>query len=27
VRLSGESTLFAGVTEQAPVIKNPQFCK
>jgi hypothetical protein len=27
VRLSGESTLLAGVTEQAPVIKNPQFCK
>jgi hypothetical protein len=27
MRLSGESTLFGGVTEQAPVIKNPQFCK
>ena len=26
VRLSGTSTLFAGVREQAPVIKNPQFC-
>ena len=27
VRLSGKSTLFAGVRERAPVIKNPQFCK
>ncbi len=27
VRLSAESTLFAGVRERAPVIKNPQFCK
>ena len=27
VRLSGESTLFAGVRERAPVIKNAQFCK
>ena len=26
VRLSGKSTLFAGVRERAPVIKNPQFC-
>jgi hypothetical protein len=26
VRLSGESTLFAGVRERAPAIKNPQFC-
>ena len=26
-RLSGKSTLFAGVRERAPVIKNPQFCK
>jgi hypothetical protein len=27
VRLSAKSTLFAGVGERAPVIKNPQFCK
>ena len=27
VRASGNSTLFAGVSERAPVIKNPQFCK
>ena len=27
VRLSGESTLLAGATEQAPLIKSPQFCK
>jgi hypothetical protein len=27
VRLSGRSTLFAGVGELAPMIKNPQFCK
>jgi hypothetical protein len=27
VRLSAESTLFAGAGERAPVIKNPQFCK
>lgn len=27
VRASGKSTLFAGVRKQAPVIKNPQFCK
>jgi hypothetical protein len=27
VRLSGASTLFAGVRERAPVIKSPQFCK
>jgi hypothetical protein len=27
VRASGKSTLFAGVRERAPVIKNPQFCK
>ena len=27
VRLSGKSTLFAGVRERAPVIKNPQFCQ
>lgn len=27
VRLSGKSTLFAGVGERAPVIKNPQFCE
>ena len=27
VRLSGKSTLFAGVRERAPVMKNPQFCK
>jgi hypothetical protein len=27
VRLSGQSTLSAGVGERAPVIKNPQFCK
>jgi len=26
VRLSGKSTLLAGVSEQAPVIKHPQFC-
>ena len=26
-RLSGKSTLFAGVGERAPLIKNPQFCK
>jgi hypothetical protein len=26
VRASGKSTLFAGVSERAPVIKNPQFC-
>ena len=26
VRLGGKSTLFAGVRERAPVIKNPQFC-
>ena len=26
VKLSGKSTLFAGVRERAPVIKNPQFC-
>ncbi len=27
VRLSGKSTLFAGVRERAPAIKDPQFCK
>jgi hypothetical protein len=27
VRLSGKSTLFAGVRERAPAIKNPQFCQ
>ncbi|MGA7456938.1 MAG: serine protease [Methyloceanibacter sp.] len=27
LRLSGKSTLFAGVRERAPVIKNLQFCK
>ncbi len=27
VRASGKSTLFAGVREQAPAIKNPKFCK
>jgi len=27
VGLTGKSTLFAGVRERAPVIKNPQFCK
>ena len=27
VRLSGKSTLLAGVAERAPVIKDPQFCK
>jgi hypothetical protein len=27
VRLSGKSTLFAGVGKRAPVIENPQFCK
>jgi hypothetical protein len=27
VKASGKSTLFAGVSEQAPAIKNPQFCK
>jgi hypothetical protein len=27
VRLSGDSTLFAGVRVRAPMIKNPQFCK
>jgi hypothetical protein len=27
VRISGKSTLFAGVRERAPVIKSPQFCK
>jgi hypothetical protein len=27
VRARGKSTLFAGVRKQAPVIKNPQFCK
>ncbi|HEX2446701.1 MAG TPA: serine protease [Methyloceanibacter sp.] len=27
VRLSAESTLSAGVSERAPVINNPQFCK
>jgi trypsin-like peptidase len=27
VRLSGKSMLFAGVREQAPMIKNPQFCQ
>ena len=27
MRLSGESTLLAGATEQAPLIKSPQFCK
>jgi hypothetical protein len=27
VRASGKSTLFAGVRERAPVIKNPQFCE
>jgi hypothetical protein len=26
VRASGKSTLFAGVSERAPEIKNPQFC-
>lgn len=26
VRASGKSTLFAGASERAPVIKNPQFC-
>jgi trypsin-like peptidase len=26
VRASGKSTLFAGVSARAPVIKNPQFC-
>jgi len=26
VRASGKSTLFAGVSERAPKIKNPQFC-
>jgi len=26
VRASGKSTLFAGVSKQAPVIRNPQFC-
>ena len=26
-RLSSKSSLFAGVGEQAPAIKNPQFCK
>jgi hypothetical protein len=26
VRLSGRSTLLAGVSERAPVIKHPQFC-
>jgi hypothetical protein len=26
-RLSAKSTLFAGVSERAPGIKNPQFCK
>jgi hypothetical protein len=26
IRLSGKSTLFAGVRERAPAIKNPQFC-
>ena len=27
VRLSAKSSLFAGVGERAPAIKNPQFCK
>jgi Trypsin-like peptidase domain len=27
VRLSGKSMIFAGVREQAPEIKNPQFCE
>jgi hypothetical protein len=27
VRLNGESTLSAGVSERAPVINNPKFCK
>lgn len=27
VRASGKSILFAGVRREAPVIKNPQFCK
>jgi hypothetical protein len=27
VRLNGKSTLFAGLSERAPAIKNPQFCK
>jgi hypothetical protein len=27
VRASAKSTLFAGVRERAPSIKNPQFCK
>jgi hypothetical protein len=27
VRLSAKSTLFAGGSERAPVIRNPQFCK
>ena len=27
VRLSGKSMVFAGVREQAPEIKNPQFCE
>jgi hypothetical protein len=27
VRLSAKSSLFAGVSEQAPAIKTPQFCK
>jgi hypothetical protein len=27
VRLSARSSLLAGVSERAPVIKNPQFCK
>ena len=26
MRLSGKSSLSAGVREQAPAIKNPQFC-
>ena len=27
VRLSAKSSLFAGVSEQAPAISKPQFCK
>lgn len=27
VRLSGKSLLFAGVREEAPAVKNPQFCQ